>query len=478
MQWRISSLVKAFASPVASFGELDAESVATLIATASDVALILDGDGTVSDTAFQSDELSADLAGGEEWIGRKLATCVAPDSRPKIAAMLRDAEQASSKPRWRHINHLGAGGQSVPVMYCAVHAGEGDRVFAFGRDLRALSVLQQKLMSAQETLERDYARLRDTEMRYRLLFQMSADALIIMDAAKLRTQELNPAARRLLGLPENAGNVPLADIFAAENLEAVQAHLSTARAGVRADDISAALRAGGQRVTVAATLFRQDSAALFLIRLAQQNVSTALSDTRFKLLEVVENAPDGFVVADQAGNILTANGAFLGMAGLVSEDQARGESLDRWVGRHGVELDVLMSNLRQRGTVRFFTTSVRAEDQTITQVEISAVSVGSGAASWFGFAIRNIGPRLQVEPRTTHALPRSIEQLTELIGRVSLKELVRESTDVIEKMCIEAALELARDNRASAAEMLGLSRQSLYVKLRRYGLGDLATEEN
>jgi DNA-binding protein Fis len=34
-------------------------------------------------------------------------------------------------------------------------------------------------------------------------------------------------------------------------------------------------------------------------------------------------------------------------------------------------------------------------------------------------------------------------------------------------------LELTRDNRASAAEMLGLSRQSLYVKLRRYGLGDL-----
>ena len=38
---------------------------------------------------------------------------------------------------------------------------------------------------------------------------------------------------------------------------------------------------------------------------------------------------------------------------------------------------------------------------------------------------------------------------------------------------IEAALELTSDNRASAAEMLGLSRQSLYVKLRRYGLGDI-----
>ena len=50
---------------------------------------------------------------------------------------------------------------------------------------------------------------------------------------------------------------------------------------------------------------------------------------------------------------------------------------------------------------------------------------------------------------------------------------MRETTDVIERLCIEAALELTRDNRASAAEMLGLSRQSLYVKLRRYGLGDL-----
>jgi DNA-binding NtrC family response regulator len=74
-------------------------------------------------------------------------------------------------------------------------------------------------------------------------------------------------------------------------------------------------------------------------------------------------------------------------------------------------------------------------------------------------------------------LPRSVEQLTELVGRVSLKELVRETTDVIERLCIEAALELTRDNRASAAEMLGLSRQSLYVKLRRYGLGDLGGDD-
>jgi DNA-binding NtrC family response regulator len=47
---------------------------------------------------------------------------------------------------------------------------------------------------------------------------------------------------------------------------------------------------------------------------------------------------------------------------------------------------------------------------------------------------------------------------------------VGETVDTIERMCIEAALDLTHNNRASAAEMLGLSRQSLYVKLRRFGI--------
>ena len=51
-----------------------------------------------------------------------------------------------------------------------------------------------------------------------------------------------------------------------------------------------------------------------------------------------------------------------------------------------------------------------------------------------------------------------------------LKDIVAETTDVIEKMCIETALELTRNNRVAAADMLSLSRQSLYVKLRKYGL--------
>ena len=62
------------------------------------------------------------------------------------------------------------------------------------------------------------------------------------------------------------------------------------------------------------------------------------------------------------------------------------------------------------------------------------------------------------------------------MGRAPLRDIVRDTTDLIERLCIEAALQLTGDNRASAAELLGLSRQSLYIKLRRFGIGDALGE--
>jgi DNA-binding NtrC family response regulator len=56
------------------------------------------------------------------------------------------------------------------------------------------------------------------------------------------------------------------------------------------------------------------------------------------------------------------------------------------------------------------------------------------------------------------------------VGYSTLKDIVTETTEIIERMCIETALELTGNNRAAAAELLSLSRQSLYVKLRQFGL--------
>ena len=110
-------------------------------------------------------------------------------------------------------------------------------------------------------------------------------------------------------------------------------------------------------------------------------------------------------------------------------------------------------------------------------VELSAVQTESDDPH-LGMVIRPVGRRLRDLQPAAAETPRSVEQLTELVGRMSLKDIVRESTDLIERLCIEAALSRTADNRASAALLLGLSRQSLYVKLRRYGMVAAAGEDD
>lgn len=64
-----------------------------------------------------------------------------------------------------------------------------------------------------------------------------------------------------------------------------------------------------------------------------------------------------------------------------------------------------------------------------------------------------------------------LHSLTGRLGETSLKRLVSETVGVVERHYIEAALATTAGNRSAAAKMLGLSRQSLYMKLARYDIG-------
>lgn len=471
--------MKAFTAPETSLGTINAAAAAVLISAAADIALVVDEAGIIRDAAFTSEDMLNDLEGREHWVGRRWVETVAADSQPKVAAMLRDV--ASGLPsRWRHINQGALQGGSVPILFSAAPLGTGGRVVAFGRDLRPLSQLQQRLLEAQQSMDRDYARLRSAETRYRMLFQLWTEPVFVMESQSLKVLESNRAGEKLLGQGGRRGGTrPFLDLFAEAGRAQVDMLLAGVRATGRADEARAALADDGAEVLVAASPFRQEAASLILVRLTYpqgEAGAVVLPKAKTKLLKLVESVPDAFVVTGQDGRILTANAAFLEMAQLATEDLAVSEPLERWLGQPGVELEVLTANLRQRGPVRLFATTLRGEYGASVDVEISAVSVMNGAGPCFGFAIRDVGTRLVAPVKNGRAAPRSVEQLTELIGQVPLKDLVREATDVIERLCIEAALELTGDNRASAAEMLGLSRQSLYVKLRRYGLGDLPAE--
>jgi transcriptional regulator PpsR len=467
-----------FSVPQESFAGVEPMSAARAVEAASDVALVLDDQGIVRDVAFGSDDLSRE--GFEDWLGKHWADTVTVESRPKIEALLRTAANDEA-PRGRQVNHPSPRGSDIPIVYSAVPVGRGGRIVAVGRDLRQVAVLQQRLIEAQQSMERDYWRLRLAETRYRVLFQMSGEAIIILDAASRKVLEINPAACELLGEAASrlTGRVfPLG--VDAEGARALEAMLDTLVATGRAEDARVRLASDGRELAVSASIFRQDDAAQVVVRMAGQAAEPAQGTRamRSRTLEFVARSPDALVVTDKDGRILMANRAFLDMAQVAAEDMVRGEPLERWLGRPGVDVNVLSASLRRHGSVRLFATTLRGQFGTVADVEVSAVDVPEGDTPCMGFIIRNIGRRLAGQRRPIPELPTSVEQLTELVGRVSLKDLVREATDVIERLCIEAALEVTNDNRASAAEMLGLSRQSLYTKLRRYGLGEGSAPES
>jgi transcriptional regulator PpsR len=465
--------MKSFKSPAQWLAEIDVDTAALLIAAAADVAVILDEDGIVRDFAFQSEAMALEFADYEHWLGRPWHDTVTVESRIKIDEMLQDA-RARSPRNGRQVNYPAGQGNDIPVLFSALPLGQSGRVIAFGRDLRSFAAMQQRVVDVQQSFERDFSRMRHIETRYRILFQMAREPVLIVDVQSQKIIEANAAAKQSFGDSGKLVGTSLTALVAPDSLPVLEGLFNDVRATGRLADVRVRLLGSLVEMTVSAFLFRQDHKTLFLLRLSIATEGLAperlLSESNAKLLKLVERVPDGFVVTDHDGRIITANAAFLEMTQVASEDQAIGETLDRWLGRPGVDLGILINNLRQHGTVRLFPTTLRDEFGADSDVEISAGAVVNAGKPSYGFAIRGISRRVTAPAVPARAFPRSLEQMTELIGRVSLKDLVREATDVIERLCIEAALTLTSDNRASAAEVLGVSRQSLYVKMRRHGL--------
>ncbi len=456
-------------------GALSATVAASLLGSVGDIAFVLAADGTVLDIAIAEAELAnADFA---EAIGKPWIDSVCRESAGKVTVMLADAA-AGTPARWRQVNHVGRDGD-IPVRYLLISLGSNGQMIAIGRDMRSAAAMQQRLLQTQQSLERDYIRLRQAEARYRLLFDMAAEPVLIVDAATRRIREANPAAHRLLGAKDGAlGEQLVSSIVDPQDREAFVAHLGAAEAADDVAPVTMRLPNGQGEAIFSARLFRQARTALLLVRIDAGDRLAEGHQHDAQLRDIVERMPDAFVLADRDLTIMTANAAFLELTEMPSMERLRGARLSQWFGRTGIDLELIVGQLREHGSVRNVSAVLRGSNGGQEEVEVSAVAAPNGDGECYGFTIRNVGRRLRDIPAGDRPLPRSVEQLTELVGRMSLKDIVRESTDLIERLCIEAALAYTSDNRASAAEILGVSRQSLYSKLHRHGLGNLVSDGN
>ena len=279
---------------------------ATLIAAAADIALVLDAAGRRSATSpFDSDELRAGLGDAEQLARQALDRHRRADSRPKVEALLAMPAAPASRAGGTS-TIIRADGRSVPVLYCGVQSATAAAWSRSAATCARFPTLQQRLVEAQQSMERDYSRLRDVETRYRLLFQLSSEAVLILDAdapAGDRGQPGGAAAVRRRSAATWPGS-SCSEMFDAESRDAVAGASGRACAPPAAPTTCARSSRGRRprECLVSASLFRQDER----LRCSWCGIAPAdatggrrrVPDAKTKLLKLVESAPDGFVVTD------------------------------------------------------------------------------------------------------------------------------------------------------------------------------------
>ena len=429
-----------------------------------DVTLLLDDDGVIRDATLYN-AISRERF--DAWLGRPWAETVGGGGSAHVRQMVQDARHAGVSA-FGQVNQRFPSGLEVPIEYTAVRLGGKAGLIAIGRNVLAVAELQARLLAAQHAMERDYWKLRQVETRYRLLFDAASEAVMVIDAETLRVIEANPAAIRAVGLPPGEDLMP--QITPAER-EPFRAMLARVREQMKAP--GQMIHLGPQRVPwmVRAVLMTAEAGPVYLLQFAPMAVggngpppAVVMSTER-----LVDRLPDGFVVLDRAGTIRRTNRAFLDLVQVGAEGGAIGTPLGRFLSRPGADAGVLMASLRRHGAVRRFVTTLSGDLGRETEVEISAVFDEDEDAHHAGALVRDISRRPEPAARP--------EPVAELPAGTSLRDVVREAIAVVERRHIEVALARADGNRTIAAELLGLSRQSLYAKLDRYALHDNVAPE-
>ncbi len=460
-----------FRRPSVWFDGIDPIAAAEIAAAGSDIALVISDNGSVEDLTY--DDPSLKDYQPENWIGKHWETTVTAECVDKIRTMMSESETAGATRR-RQVNHPANGLPDLPITYAVVLVDGASRRVALGQDLRKYAEIQSRLLQNQIEMEQEYRSLRQAESRYRILFNLLVQPMIVVDGETDRILDANRAATELVGKrPGQLIGEAVISIFDRAGRKPVEAAFeSVRRQGTDARAQARLIRQNGP-VKIDVQPFRDGEKVNVIVKIRKSARVNEASEARPSLDRdaLFQAFPEAAVITDDSGTIERPNDQFLALAKAVSPAQVVGRDLGMWIGASPVDMQLLLSAVKERGEIRNFTTVFNDEYGTAVPVRIAARIHSEGLPPRIGFLILETGARVAGQPSVAGALPYEPASFGELVGRVPLKELLREASDIIEKLCIEAALRQTDNNRASAAEILGLSRQSLYIKMRRHGLG-------
>lgn len=455
------------------FAELSGKELSQIARASADISFVLDDLGSIqsiySDNTYLAKQISDDL------IGKKWLEVVEPDSRTKVQRLLDDASP-DNITKFRQINMIGNERNiTLPMMCASIKTSSNQKIIVIGRDITEVSRLQQNLVSAQKEISQNYLQISQLEERFQSIFEIGTESIVIVKADdEYPIVEMNRnAIKQLLLAKSNCIGKSLLSLLPANELSNTKNFLQ----GVQDTDEPSILKTllrNSAAIQISATSFANGGIPYLLLNLKSLDLAKAsgLLEPDSLTIKAIENNAYGFVVCTPEGLILKANKAFNKLSSTKGEQDLIGTNIRDYLGPETVDFDLMMQSLKGKASSQSCISSISNASSSIKLVDISAVSVAQPHAC-IGMIFRQVDSRQNKDKRIDKKLVRSSQELSMLVGKVPLKDILAETTDLIEQLCIKAALDLTQDNRVSASEILGLSRQSLYIKLRKYGLVDL-----
>ncbi len=440
-------------APIATLGT-DGRAAAAVLGCAADVAVVVGPDGAVREA-----RIAPELKGALRVAPRSpAAEMVRAEDREAFAAALA-AAAAGRIPGPIEVRHADQPEGAV-LRYAALPADRAGDVLLIGRLLQRTDTLALRVSEARLAVDRDEMARRATQARYQMLFEGAAEAILVVGVESRLVDEANPRALALLGLAE--GEVigrPLEALVA----EADRARIGGLIAAMAEHGEAAPLRLtiSGRRVSLEGRAFRAFDRAQAMLRLDELACAEGLAPAEALVADLVRTAGQSVALTDADGRIVWASDAFPRPA-----DRRPANIAELFEGA-GMPLRSVLAAASEHGRITCPGVQLRAGGGE-TRGDLTVVALPGAAPTGFGLLFHTDG-------RGAHEMPAEraasdSREIAAALDRAPLKELVRDVSDAIERSCIEAALQLTQGNKAAAAEALGLSRQSLYLKLHRFGL--------
>jgi PAS domain S-box-containing protein len=380
-------------------------------------------------------------------------------------------EAARDQESWRQF-----GVKTALVMGLAVGGGPPVAVLSFNT-MRAERTWPEEIVNRLQLVAQIFSNalarqrsdriLRESEERFRAIFQGAAEGIVVSDFGTRRVVYANPTVRRMLGYTEEElAHMGVSDLHRPEDMEKVEAGYMAQTRGERTSasaipclckdgttiyaDINASrLEVGGKDYCV----------AFFTDITARKAAEEALRESEERFRGLSNASLEGIMIHDQ-GLILDANMAFARLFGY--------EQPEELIGKYGVDFIIapesrvtILKRMQEKGTEPLELACLR-KDGTTFSGETDSRSVRYLGHNASVVSCRDITERKRAE----EALRRSLEQLRALAARLQnireeeRKRVAREIHDQLGQALTAIKLDLSSLVRDLPAKLNHLAKRS------------------